>query len=393
MTTSKRVTALWLTLIALCLCAAWSMPARADAAERLTAHTDLGEITRHGNVCLVTDHRIVLQDLEAVGIEPGDIVRVSFLDQTLEMPVGFNFSEASAGARLLRIKEDAVTLATNMGEFASETIADKSVAADGTVTWSYKEGIEGPVEFTVELIRKGDNRGEGAPVLMLYTNVRTDYPYLSDEAFANFRAVTAAGIGEGALYRTSSPIDPRIGRNTYADAALRNAGVRTVMNLVDSRSIAEDYEGYGDSYYATTEYVALAMRMSFGTEESNGKLAEGLRFFASHEGPYAVHCLEGKDRTGVVVALLECFMGASYEEVRSDYMETFNNYYGVLPGDAAYDEIAQNNIVVTLRKLLETDDLGSADLAQAAENYFRKIGLKDDEIEHLRTNLGKSYPA
>ena len=86
-------------------------------------------------------------------------------------------------------------------------------------------------------------------------------------------------------------------------------------------------------------------------------------------------------------------MGASYEEVRSDYMETFNNYYGVLPGDAAYDEIAQNNIVVTLRNLLETDDLGSADLTQAAENYFRKIGLKDDEIEHLRTNLGKSYPA
>ena len=393
MTYSKRITAVCLTLLALCLCTAWSMPARAEATGKLTAYSDLGAITKHGNLCLVTDRKIVLQDLEAAGIEPGDTVRVSFLDQTLELPVGFNFSEASSGARLLRIKEDAVELATNMGEFASETIADKTVAADGTVTWRYKEGIEGPVAFTVELIQKGEEHREDDSVLMLYTNVRSDYPHLSDAAFANFRAVTVTGIGEGTLYRTSSPINPKIGRNTYADEALKNAGVKTVMNLVDIRSAAEGYEGYGDSYYATTEYVALGMGMSFGTEEFNGKLAEGLRFFASHEGPYAVHCLEGKDRTGVVVALMECFMGASFDEIKADYMVTFYNYYGVAPGDEAYDEIAENNIVVTLKKLLETDDLGGADLVRAAEDYFREIGLKDDELESLRANLGKSYHA
>ena len=51
------------------------------------------------------------------------------------------------------------------------------------------------------------------------------------------------------------------------------------------------------------------MGTSFDTEEFRNKLAEGLRFFAAHEGPYAVHCQEGRDRTGVVAALLECFTG------------------------------------------------------------------------------------
>ena len=34
---------------------------------------------------------------------------------------------------------------------------------------------------------------------------------------------------------------------------------------------------------------------------------------ASHEGPYLIHCTEGKDRTGFVSALLECLIGAGAE--------------------------------------------------------------------------------
>lgn len=71
---------------------------------------------------------------------------------------------------------------------------------------------------------------------------------------------------------------------------------------------------FGDSYYATTDIIALGMGTSYDTEEFRNKLAEGLRFFAAHESLYAVHCQEGRDRTGVVAALLECFMGAGYDE-------------------------------------------------------------------------------
>ena len=75
---------------------------------------------------------------------------------------------------------------------------------------------------------------EGGTLQLTYTDARSDYPNLSDAAFANFRMVATTGMGEGALYRTASPIDSMHKRNTYADAALKMAGVATVMNLMDS---------------------------------------------------------------------------------------------------------------------------------------------------------------
>lgn len=232
---------------------------------------------------------------------------------------------------------------------------------------------------------------EGDGLQLTYTDARSDYPNLSDAAFVNFRMIATTGMGEGALYRTASPIDPTHKRNAYADAALKMAGVTTVMNLTDTPAAAEGYDGVAESYYATTDTIALGMEMSFDTEEFEDKLAEGLRFFAAHEGPYAVNCQDGMDRTGVVAALLECFMGATFDEVRKDYMSSFFNYYGIEPGDAVYDQIADNNIAATLQKLFELEDLNSVDLAEAAENYLFKIGLGKDETERLRSNLGKSY--
>ena len=265
----------------------------------------------------------------------------------------------------MRVKDEGVELAINMNEFASVYFADKSVAADGSVTWAYKDGIEGPVVFHIALVKKGDAERGGNAVQLTYTNVREDYPNLSDAAFANFRMIATTGMGEGALYRTASPIDPSRKRNTCADLAIRMAGVKTVMNLSNNRETAEGFAGYPDSYYATTDFIALGMDMSFETEDSRRKLAEGLRFFATHEGPYAVHCLEGKDRTGTVAALLECLMGASYEEVRKSYMETFysprnERHFAINPlnwkTDATPADRAQNKGAVFVTNSLEATE-------------------------------------
>ena len=49
----------------------------------------------------------------------------------------------------------------------------------------------------------------------LRTNERDDYA--SDEVFANFRPVVMGDILAGILYRSSSPVNPELGRNSYAD--------------------------------------------------------------------------------------------------------------------------------------------------------------------------------
>jgi hypothetical protein len=52
------------------------------------------------------------------------------------------------------------------------------------------------------------------------------------------------------------------------------------------------------------DYLGIAVK---------SKLASGMEFLASHEGPYLIHCTEGKDRAGFVSALLECLIGAGAE--------------------------------------------------------------------------------
>ena len=63
---------------------------------------------------------------------------------------------------------------------------------------------------------------------LTHTDARKDYADLSDEGFAKFSAFSVTGMKENVLYRSSSPVEPAIGRNEYAMAAMEKAGVKTV---------------------------------------------------------------------------------------------------------------------------------------------------------------------
>jgi len=52
------------------------------------------------------------------------------------------------------------------------------------------------------------------------------------------------------------------------------------------------------------------------------------RFIIANDGPYLIHCTEGKDRAGFVSAVLEALMGADLQEIVADYMKSYENYYG-----------------------------------------------------------------
>lgn len=221
------------------------------------------------------------------------------------------------------------------------------------------------------------------------TNVREDYSELTDEEFANFRAISTSGMRDVRLYRASTPINPELGRNSYADAAAAKAGITVIMNLADDPASAAAYEGFADSYYSKQKVIYLNLGVDFLAEDFKKGLADGLRFFAANEGVYAVHCTEGKDRAGFVSAVLECFMGASYDEVIADYMTTYKNYYKVEEGSEKYQAIADSNIVKSLTAAFVVSDLKSADLKAEAEDYFAEIGLTEAEISALRRNLSK----
>ena len=135
------------------------------------------------------------------------------------------------------------------------------------------------------------------------------------------------------------------------------------------------------------------MSIDFFSEEFEQALAEGFRFLASHDGPYLIHCQEGKDRTGFAVAILELLMGADMDEVVADYMLTYTNYYGIQPDTEQYNEIAGSNIERSLTRAfgLESIREENLELQSCAEAYLTRIGMQESEIITLKEKLGEDY--
>ena len=219
------------------------------------------------------------------------------------------------------------------------------------------------------------------------SRVRSDYPDLSDKAYANFREVTTTGIKEGILYRSSSPISPAIGRCTQADAACKEAGIRTILNLCNKKKSLKKYPDYAKTYYSKQNILAQKLVADFFSQDFQKGLAKALRFMIANKGPYLVHCSYGRDRTGFTVAILECLMGASLQEVLHDYMVTYENYNGLTPSNPVYHDLSTYLMEHDLKKAFQLDNLDGADLSQEANSYLREIGLTKKEISALKKRL------
>ena len=366
-------------------------------AEELTqVTTEVTGIQKYGNLEL----KIKGSELQELGFEYGDIVTVGINGKNLEMPVVSNYSDVDQGSMLCRLvndddSKDYVVLAINMGNLAETAeIADKvKISEDPGFEWHYRDGVEVPVAVTITLTTPGGYYDQWLMHQLTRTNERSDYPDLNDSEFANFRQVSTTGMAPGVLYRSSSPVNPELNRNGYADAAMRGAGVKAVMNLADGKEEMEAYEGFADTYYSQQKIVPLNLGVDFASAEFKQGLADGFTFFANEEGPYLVHCTEGKDRAGFTSAVLEALMGASAEEIVADYMTTYFNYYGVEEGEQ-YDVIANSNIKKSLAAAFGIPDITAegVDLAAEAHAYLTEdLGMDEETVALLKQKLSTPH--
>ncbi|MCR4577428.1 MAG: tyrosine-protein phosphatase [Clostridiales bacterium] len=373
--------------LALCLCLGLTPVLAEDAPITVT------EIQKYGNMVLSVSG----SDLLSRGFAYGDGVTVTVNGQSYEMALGSNFSDVEQGSMILRVvikpetNEDYALIAINMGDLATTAgVATKEkTEADPGYVWHYNEGVEVPVTVTVELTKPGAYYDSWLMNQLVRSENREDYPELTDAEYANFRAVTTNGVGANKLYRSSSPVNPEINRNKQADAAAREAGIRTFINLADNDQVMRGYEGFDESYYSGQSIIALNLGVDFSAEDFRLGLADGVRFIAAGEAPFLVHCNEGKDRAGFVSAVLECLMGASAEEVTADYMVTFYNYYGVEAGTEQYAAIAKANIQKSLAAAFELDTIEGANLAEEAREYLLAIGVSEEDIAAAKAKLGE----
>ena len=355
-----------------------------DAVKDSEITVSIAEIAKYGNLIL----QMSGAELFDKGYQYGDILELTVAGNTYELPMCSNYSDVDTGVSVLRASapEDAVVVAINMGDFATNAgIAEKiKIDEDPGYSWTYL--IESPVLVKITLKEVGGYRDQWLIRQLVRTDAREDYVHLSDEAFANFRVIDTTGMGVNKLYRSSSPINPGIGRSTYADNAAKNAGIVTVINLADASNV---YDLPDDAYYNTCNVTYINLGMEFLSETATESLAIGMRAIINGDGPYLIHCNEGKDRAGFVSALLECLMGASIDEIVEDYMETYFNYYGVEKGTEKYEAVVNSNIINALNTNFKVSDACKADLAAEAEAYMiEDLGLSEDEVATLKIKLG-----
>ena len=340
-------------------------------------------INKHGTVILNT----TFDEMKEHDMEIGDIITVTIGENTYDFPVGTAYSDVDTGKMICRFdqEDNEVGLAINMGSFASETgIGEKqTIEADPGFQWDVRIS-----EVSLVLKEKAGYIDEYRVRNLTRSNNREDYPELTDEEYANFRAVKAASLKENMLYRSSTPIEQAIGRNEYAMSAMEKAGIRSVLNLDDSVETMESYETFPGSYYSGCVIANPEMTYDFGSEEFAEKVRQSIVFITENEGPYLIHCKEGKDRTGILCALLECYLGASEQEIIDDYMITYANFYGIKSDDAAYNIILKTNLFKTLCGIYHIDQFDGADLKKLAIEYFTSIGVTKQQMDLLSEKLG-----
>lgn len=186
---------------------------------------------------------------------------------------------------------------------------------------------------------------------------------------------------------------------------LRSFGVKTVIDLRGDEEAADMPSWFENNPEFSYHHVSLleanpAMARSNApmTEiyerclsEYSGNIALVLKIVAALDEPFMFHCFCGKDRTGMLAALLLSAAGVCKEDIIADYEVSYTyikpfverevrNNSGLI-WDGAYERFYSHgeNMEHILGYIEE--NFGGV------EGYFRKIGLSEAEIEALRRKL------
>ncbi len=312
-------------------------------------------------------------DMAKAGFTPGDIISITIDDKVIVMPYYDGFY-------------------TKNGEYlcvAYPTYPSICFTANNTGLPDELTGLEGHAVI-IRMEEKGGCLEVQQTLSMKYGNDRTEYPNLTDAQFANARCVKAGNIASGRLYRSSSPFCNDIGRASYVSAYLESEKVQTVLNLADTeeKMLTYDMPPYSRSLWEGGNVILCPLKSDPTADDYNARLIEALKVLPSHPAPYVVHCLEGKDRTGYVCALLEGLCGATYEEIVADYLVTYYNYFGITP-----DKDTQAcNALVSLRLNLclmyyagvsDESLLPKVDFAKAFADYLLSHGMSRQQLDAL----------
>lgn len=194
-----------------------------------------------------------------------------------------------------------------------------------------------------------------------------------------------------------SRLRDEIGLTTVIDlrssAELRGDGDAPLQRLAVTHHHLPLFDGDAMRDSGRLDVITLADRYWLMAEYAKAKIATVLTTLAAADGPAVYHCAAGKDRTGVVSAVLLGVLGVPDEVIVADYAATKENL------DAIVERLMANKSYETVLSALPPDTLHAEAETMMAfleriraeygdmRAYARAAGVGPDALEALAARL------
>ena len=386
----KKISGIKILVLALLILSLCACQKKKEESDPSIADYPIEHEMEYGGVYI----KIAIDDFNALGFSFGDSIDLTFDNgRKLEDIPYYNGYYVDAGEPLLigYPGYEYIKATINYGQDLWDEFSLK-VPANVEGLWK-KAVLEEHNTATITLHEKGKYLPIQEASDIHYFDERERYD--SDAMFANFRSMNLGKLKRDVIYRSASPCDNQHNRAPYVDALIREAGVKTILDLADNEVKIEKYIARDDfaspyflSLFENDQVIPIALNMNYLSDDFGMKIVQGFNLMAEKEGPYLIHCTEGKDRTGFVAMLIEALAKASYEEIEADYMKTYANYYRIDKSNdkEKYQIILERNLDGMIAFMVNDAgiDFKNCDLSIYAENYLQRCGMSEEQIQALK---------
>lgn len=209
----------------------------------------------------------------------------------------------------------------------------------------------------------------------------------------NIRRLTDDGWRALAEHGVQRIVDLRFAEELAEDQP-RDVDIDVVHVSVLGDSIDPDYVKELDAHLMQATDVADHYAWSYVEflERHRERFGRAFAAIADAQGTVVVHCMGGKDRTGIVSALLLRLAGVSHDVIGKDYAVTAAN---LEPSTSQWiPKIADEAERAKWEKLRDTPAGAMVRVVREIEHrygdvasYLRAAGVTDEQVEQLRERL------
>jgi len=200
----------------------------------------------------------------------------------------------------------------------------------------------------------------------------------------------------GRLFRSEFLASP----DTHADPARELLGLRTVVDLRRLGETAFEQVPWGDH---AVDLVHVPLRLETGSSwhagyhrylvDGSERVAAAVRTLIDPDrGPALFHCAAGKDRTGVIAAVILDMLGVTHEAIVEDYMLTergiapilervssLEPYRAQLQGTPIEEHLPRRELMVEFLEWLNA--------AGGARTWLLEHGVPEEELAEAEATL------